>query len=456
MTRCSRVPGFYKLPIAERLLRLADAAGLRPDDCARLAAGDLLDRNTADHMIENVVGTYSLPLGIGLNFRVNNKDDLVPMCVEEPSVVAAASNAARMVREGGGFHSDGDDPIMIGQVQLIDVADTEHGKRRIEAHAAEIIARCDAAQPGLCVRGGGTRSIEVRVLEAASNDFGGASPTGMLVVHLHVDCRDAMGANLVNTIAEAVADRLAELAGGNVGLRILSNLADRRCVRVRARVPFELLATVDLRGEEVAGGIVNASRFAELDPYRAATHNKGIMNGVDAVVLACGNDWRGIEAGAHAFAARTGSYRPLATWRVKAGALEGRMEIPMALGTVGGATRVHPGARLSLAILDVESAAELGMVIASVGMASNLAALRALASEGIQRGHMSLHARTVALGAGATGEIGERVARELAATGDVRPERAALILARLRAEPSHPEDAPRPGHGEARKQGAIS
>ncbi|MSP62440.1 MAG: hydroxymethylglutaryl-CoA reductase, degradative [Myxococcales bacterium] len=438
MTRCSRVPGFYKLPVGDRIRRLAEAAGLKAGDVERLTAGDLLDCATADHMIENVVGTYSLPLGIGLNFRINGTDYLVPMAVEEPSVVAAASNAARMVREGGGFTAEADDPIMISQVQLNEVADTEHAKRRIEAHASEIVALADAAQPGLCARGGGTRGIEVRVLARSFADGeredDGDAVKGMLVVHLHVDCRDAMGANLVNTIAEAVADRLAELSSGEVGLRILSNLADRRCVRVRCRVPVAVLATNGHEGARVAAGIVSASRFAELDPYRAATHNKGIMNGVDAVVLACGNDWRGIEAGAHAFAARSGTYRPLATWRVVDQFLEGRMEIPMALGTVGGATRVHPGARLSLAIVDAESATELGMVIACVGIASNLAALRALASEGIQRGHMSLHARIVAVSAGATGELVERVARELAEVGDVRPERATLILARLIAE----------------------
>jgi hydroxymethylglutaryl-CoA reductase len=260
----------------------------------------------------------------------------------------------------------------------------------------------------------------------------------MMVVHLHVDCRDAMGANLVNTIAEAVADRLSSISGGGIGLRILSNLADRRCVRARCRVPFAMLATRDdggrHDGEEVARGIVSASRFAELDPYRAATHNKGIMNGVDAVVLACGNDWRGIEAGAHAFAARSGQYRPLATWRIpkEGNFLEGQIELPMPIGTVGGCTRVHPGARLSLQIAGATSAAELAQVIACVGMASNLAALRAMATEGIQRGHMSLHARTVALGVGATGDLIERVARELAEAGDVRPERAQLILERLR------------------------
>jgi hydroxymethylglutaryl-CoA reductase len=382
-------------------------------------------------MVENVIGVYGLPLGIGLNFQVNGRDFLVPMCVEEPSVVAAASNAAKMIREGGGFRAEADDPIMISQVQLLNVRDTVHAKRRIEAHATEIVALADAAYPNLLKRGGGTRGIEVRILEEENTHRG-----GMMVVHLHVDCRDAMGANLVNTIAEGVADRLAELAEGTVGLRILSNLSDRRCVRVKARIPAEALATDSHDGVAVRDGIVSASRFAELDPYRAATHNKGIMNGVDAVVLATGNDWRGVEAGAHAFAStkgHKGAYGPLATWKVaKDGALEGRIELPMAVGIVGGTLKVHPGARFALSMLDVQSAAELGMIMACVGMASNLAALRAMASEGIQRGHMSMHARSVALGVGATGAEVEYVAAELAKSGDVRAETAQAILEKLK------------------------
>ena len=434
MTRSSRLPGFYKLPLAERRAELARALHL-DDETALLLSQNLLDEETADHMVENVVGVYGLPLGIGLNFQINGADYLVPMCVEEPSVVAAASNAAKMIRAGGGFVAEADDPIMISQVQLTSVPDTVHAKKRIEAHASEIVALADQAYPSLCKRGGGTRGIEVRVLERESQ-----SGPGMLAVHLHVDVRDAMGANLVNTIAEAVSDRLAELASGQVGLRILSNLADRRCVRVRARIEPGDLATDSHAGEAVRDGIVSASRFAELDPYRAATHNKGIMNGIDAVVIATGNDWRGVEAGAHAFAATkgaSGGYGPLATWKVGRGGLDegcliGQLELPLAVGTVGGTLRVHPGARLALKLLGVERASELGMVMASVGMASNLAALRALASEGIQRGHMSLHARSVALGAGATGEQVELIAAELAESGDVRPERATEILARLR------------------------
>jgi hydroxymethylglutaryl-CoA reductase len=461
-SRSSRLPGFYKLTLAERQKQLAAQIGV---EAAALVA-PLLDEETANHMVENVVAVYGLPLGIGLNFQLNGQDYLVPMCVEEPSVIAAASNAAKMVREGGGFIAEADEPIMIAQVQLDNVPDTVAATQAIDAHAAEIIRQANAAYPSLLARGGGCRGLEVRTLlrstivdgpqarsrpttivdgpQARSRPT--AATPGMLAVHLYVDVRDAMGANLVNTIAEAVAPRLGELACADVGLRILSNLSDRRCVRVTCRVPARCLATDSHSGAEVRDGIVAASRFAELDPYRAATHNKGIMNGVDAVVIATGNDWRGVEAGAHAFAAdkgANGGYGPLATWRVApsdsdgSGDLVGRIEIPMAVGTVGGTLRVHPGARLALKVLGVESAAELGMIMAAVGMASNLAALRALASEGIQKGHMSLHARSLALHVGATGELVDRVAEELSRLGDVRAEVAQQILARLRAANGH-------------------
>ena len=426
MTRSSRLAGFYKLTMDARRREIGRQCGFDPE---RLAE-PLLDEATANHMVENVISVYGLPLGVALNFQVNGRDVLVPMCVEEPSVIAAASNAAKMIREGGGFRAEADEPIMISQVQLTDVPDPEAARRAIDAHADEIIEIANAAYPNLLARGGGTRGVEARILEGAT-----ALTGGMLAVHLYIDCRDAMGANLVNTIAEAVAPRLAELAAGQVGLRILSNLCDRRCVRVTARIPAAALRSANHTGEQVRDGIVSASRFAELDPYRAATHNKGIMNGVDAVVMATGNDWRGVEAGAHAFASRLGKgggYGPLCIWRVgEDGALEGRIELPLAVGTVGGTLRVHPGARLALEILGVQHADQLGMVMAAAGMASNLAALRALATDGIQRGHMSMHARTVALHVGATGELVERVASELAALGDVRADVAAQILARL-------------------------
>jgi len=421
VSRSSRLSGFYRLPLAERRARMAEALDIDSDLLASLDDGGL-DLDAANDLIENVVGTYALPLGLGLNFRVNGKDFLVPMCVEEPSVVAAASNAARMVRAGGGFLAEADPPIMIAQVELREVPDLERAEAAIAAATPELLAAADRVLGKLVERGGGARGVVPRRLGERD-----------LVVHLEIDCRDAMGANLVNGVAEALAPRLGELAQAKVGLRILSNLADRRCVRVRAFVSAAALACAGLPGAEVAAAIAAASRFAELDPYRAATHNKGIMNGVDAVALAIGNDWRGIEAGAHAFAARSGRYRPLSTWSATPDGLEGRLELPMAVGTVGGALRVHRGARLSLAILAADGAQEVACVIGAVGLAANLAALRALATEGIQRGHMELHARSVARGVGAEGDLVARVAAELARAGDFKPERAQAILASLRA-----------------------
>lgn len=426
----SRIPGFYKVPLGERKRLAAAALGIPVAELeAALAAGGL-DARTADKTIENVIGTYAMPLALTLNVQMNQRDHLVPMVVEEPSVVAAASNAARMIRAGGGFVAESDAPIMIAQIQLDRVADPAAAKAAIVAHEAELRARADAAVPGLLARGGGARGIEVR-------DLG----DGWLVVHVLVDCRDAMGANLVNSVAEGLADRVSELAGGRVGLRILSNLSDRRCVRTTARVPASMLTAEGFTGTEVAEGIVRASRFAEIDPYRAATHNKGIMNGIDPVVIATGNDWRAVEAGAHAFAStrgRNGGYGPLCTWSIENGAspsdepvLVGRMELPLALGTVGGTLRVHGGARFALEIAGVDSAQELAMLAACVGVASNLAALRALVTVGIQKGHMALHARSVAIAAGARGELVEIVAAEIHEAGCVTVEAArASLLAR--------------------------
>jgi hydroxymethylglutaryl-CoA reductase len=397
----SRISGFYRLSIAARRAQLHTRAALSAQDLATLDGGGM-DTCTADEVVENVVGVYTLPLGIGLNFRVNGCDYLVPMAVEEPSVIAAASNAARMVREGGGFTAEADDPIMTAQVELVGIQDPIGAKARIEREAPELLRLAHLALPRLAERGGGARGLEVRA---------GTDP-GRVIVHVHIDCRDAMGANMVNTVAESLAERLAALAGGRSGLRILTNLADRRCVRVLARVPVRALATPDLDGAAVRDGIVAASRFAEDDAYRAATHNKGIMNGVDAVVIATGNDWRGVEAGAHAFAAASGRYRPLAVWScappaageagngaaaVAAADLVGRLEMPMAVGTVGGTLQAHAGARLAQRLMGVTSASTLGMIVGCVGLASNLAALRALATDGIQRGHMALHKRSVAL-----------------------------------------------------------
>jgi len=420
MIRTSRIPGFYKLSVEERRALVAEATGVSAEQIGLALDAGGLDEDTADKFVENVLGTYSLPYGVALNVRVNGRDYVVPMVVEEPSVVAAASNAAKMARKGGGFTADIDPPLMISQIQLLDVADVTAARERIAALEPELLRLADCAIPGLVARGGGAREIEIRALDQ-----------DMIVVHVLVDCRDAMGANLVNTVAEAIAPRLAEIAGGVVGLRILSNLSDRRCVRVTCRVPAAALATEDMEGSAVIDGMVNASRFAELDPYRAATHNKGIMNGVDAVVIATGNDWRAVEAGAHAFAARSGRYSPLATWRRDGDSVVGFMEMPMALGTVGGTLRVHPGARLSLRLLGVESAQELGAVACAIGLASNLAAVRALATDGIQRGHMALHARAVALAAGAEGDLVERVAAMIVEARDITVEAARRAVAML-------------------------
>ncbi len=411
MTKTSRLPGFHQGTVPERRARVAEATGTDVDEIDRALAGAGLEAETADKFVENVVGTYALPFGLALNVRVNGKDYIVPMVVEEPSVVAAASGAAKMIRAGGGFTAEIDPPLMVSQVQLVSVRDPAAAERRILECRDEVLALADRAVPGLCARGGGARDLEVRHI--------GSREDQMLVVHVIVDCRDAMGANLVNSVAEGVGERLAEIAEAKVGLRILSNLCDKRRVRVRCTVPASSLATAEMNGDDVIDGVVNASRFAELDPYRAATHNKGIMNGIDAVVIATGNDWRAVEAGAHAFAARHGRYAPLATWRREGEGLTGALEIPMSVGTVGGTLRVHRAARLALRLLGGPSAGELSAVCASVGLASNLAAVRALATCGIQRGHMALHARSVAIAAGAEGGIVERVAAMIVEARDI-------------------------------------
>jgi degradative hydroxymethylglutaryl-CoA reductase len=438
----SRLVGFFKLGVEGRRAALSTALALPRERFAALDPGSL-DLDAADNLIENVIGTLQLPLAIATNFRVNGVDYLVPMAVEEASVVAAASNAAKMIRAGGGFVARCDPAWMIAQVQLLrgdtaaettstaniqaaNTPDADAAAAIIQAASAELLALADQSHPRLLARGGGARELEVRVLAP-----------DMIVVHAIVDCQDAMGANLLNTIAEALAPRLHALTRWTPGLRILSNLADRRCSHVTCRVPPSALAAKGWPGEAVAAGIANASRFAELDPYRAATHNKGVMNGVDSVVLATGNDWRAMEAGAHAYAARTGVYRPLATWKVGPdGWLEGAISIPTAVGTVGGATKVHPAARLALELLGVNpgagSSTTLGQIIAAAGLAANLAALRALATEGIQRGHMALHARSVAIGAGAVGPEIERLVQHLIDSGEVKHERAVLLLRHLR------------------------
>jgi hydroxymethylglutaryl-CoA reductase len=382
----SRLPGFHRDHLQERRAKAGLFAGLDDEEIAALEAP--LSLETADRMVEGVVGRFSLPLGVATNFLVNGRDVLVPMAIEEPSVVAAASNAARAVREGGGFFAESDPPLMIAQIEVREVPCPERAVATLTAARGELLAAANAVHPRLATRGGGAVELEVRVLE---RDPG--SGRGRLVAHLLLDCRDAMGANLCNTAAEALAPRIAEIAGGSQGLAILSNLADRRRVTVRASIPFAALTTERFPGEGAARAIAQAATFAELDPYRAATHNKGIMNGVDAVALACGQDWRALEAGAHAYAARAGRYAPLSRWRVEGETLAGEMTLPMAVGTVGGALRVHPGMRAALRLTRARDAADLGQLVAAAGLATNLAALRALATEGIQRGHMALHRR---------------------------------------------------------------
>jgi len=397
--------------------------GLSADDLAALTPDGGLQVAQADTMIENVVGVYGLPLGIATNLTVNGRDVLVPMAVEEPSVVAGLSYAARMVRVGGGFHADADEPVMIGQMQVLDVSDLAAARLRLLAARADLLERANAVDPVIAGLGGGARDIEVRAFPS--------SPVGpMLVVHLLYDARDAMGANAVNTAVEALAPEVERISGGRVALRILSNLADRRLARAWGVVPKEELAIEGLTGDEGVRRIIEAYAFAVVDSYRAATHNKGIMNGIDAVAIATGNDWRAIEAGAHSYAARSGRYAPLSAWERDAdGNLVGSIELPMAVGTVGGATKAHPQARVALGILGTRSAREFAGIMAAVGLAQNLAALRALAMEGIQRGHMALHARQVAMAAGATGDLVERVAERLVSEGVIRLDRAQAVLA---------------------------
>jgi hydroxymethylglutaryl-CoA reductase len=427
----SRIAGFYNLPLDERLDKIAEAAGISPDELAAFRTPNGLADEKADAMIENAVGTFGLPLGIGLNFVVNGREVLVPMVIEEPSVVAGASFMAKLARTGGGFTAALSAPEMIGQLQVLDVKDLMAASMELHEHKAELLAEADSIDPVLMKFGGGARDLEVRLIED--------SPIGpFLVVHLIYDVRDAMGANAVNTACEKLAAHIEQITGGRVHLRILSNLADRRLAKASCTIPLNELAFTNadgrtFTGEQVRDGIIEAWAFAAADPYRAATHNKGIMNGVDAVVIATGNDWRAIEAGAHAYAASSGRYTSLSTWGKDAdGNLTGELEMPMAVGIVGGATKVHPAAKASLKLMGVKTASELAGIIASVGLAQNLAALRALATEGIQRGHMTLHARQVAIAAGAVGDMIEKVAAQMVAEKLVRIDRAEEIIKSLK------------------------
>ncbi|MCE7980768.1 MAG: hydroxymethylglutaryl-CoA reductase, degradative [Caldilinea sp. CFX5] len=438
--RSSRISGFYQKSVAERVALVAGWAALTAAEQAVL--GDSLTVGQADKMIENVIGRYTLPLGIGVNFLINDRDYLIPMVVEEPSVVAAVSFAARLARTGGGFRTGSTEPVMIAQIQLLAVPDAMAAEEAILAEKAVLLQQADTS-PSITARGGGPVDLIVRHLPQ--------TPTGpMLIVHLLFDTRDAMGANAVNTAAETIAPTLERLSGGRALLRILSNLTDQRRAWAAVTIPAASFATESLTGAEVIENIAHANAFAVADPYRAATHNKGILNGIDAVALATGNDWRAIEAGAHAYAARDGQYRALTEWRVedfgfgildfrlaeqtvvaenpKAKILYGRLELPLAVGIVGGATRSHPVAQVALKILGIQSARELSEVMAAVGLAQNLAALRALATEGIQRGHMALHARQIAVAAGAEGSAVDCIAAQLVQEGQIRVERARELL----------------------------
>jgi hydroxymethylglutaryl-CoA reductase len=419
MVDSSRIQGFYKLDVHSRLRLVAEKTGITQEE-AEIIKNGKMDLATASRMIENVIGIFPMPLGIAVNFLINGTDYLIPMVIEEPSVVAAASNAAKMARDGGGISAISGDQLMIGQVQLVDVKNVWTARFEILKNKDEILRIANERDPVLVGIGGGAKDLEVRIIE---------TPAGkMIIVHLIVDVRDAMGANAVNTMCEAVAPTLARLAGGRFRLRIISNLADRRVVRAWTRVPADSVG-----GAEVVQGIYEAYAFAKGDPYRAATHNKGIMNGIDAVAIATGNDWRAIEAGAHSYACRTGRYEPLTTWDIgPEGNLYGTIEIPLAVGIVGGATRTNPLARLALKILGVKTARELAEVMASVGLIQNLAALRALAAEGIQAGHMSLHAKNIAVMAGAEGDEIDLVAEEMVREKTVRVDKAQEILARIR------------------------
>ncbi|NEX62411.1 hydroxymethylglutaryl-CoA reductase, degradative [Noviherbaspirillum galbum] len=422
----SRLPNFRALTPEQRREHLARAAGLTAEDIALLATPGALGIDRANGMIENVIGTFELPFGVGGNFQVNGRDVLVPMVVEEPSVVAAASYMAKLARECGGFETSSSGPLMRAQVQVLGITDPYGARQSLLKNRDAILEVANSRDKVLRELGGGCRDIEVHV-------FPDTARGPMIVMHLIVDVRDAMGANTVNTMAEAVSPLVEKLTGGSVRLRILSNLADLRLARARAHFTPEVLATATRSGNEIIEGVLDAYVFAAIDPYRAATHNKGIMNGIDPVIVATGNDWRAVEAGAHAYACRSGRYTSLTHWeKDTSGALVGTIEMPMPVGLVGGATKTHPQARLALKIMDVKSAQELAEITVAVGLAQNLGALRALATEGIQRGHMALHARNIALVAGAVGNEIDVIAKRMAEEQDVRTDRALALLAEMR------------------------
>ncbi|MDE1008411.1 MAG: hydroxymethylglutaryl-CoA reductase, degradative [Paraburkholderia fungorum] len=419
----STLPNFRALSPAQRLAHVSRAVAFDDAQYAQLAKPGALPLETANGMIENVIGTFELPMAVAGYFQINGKDVIVPMAVEEPSIVAAASFMAKLSRDAGGFRTSSTGPLMRAQVQILDVSDPYGARLSILKHKEELIGLANSRDKVLIGLGGGCKDIEVHVFPE--------TPRGaMVVAHLIVDVRDAMGANTVNTMAESVAGRIEEITGGKVRLRILSNLADLRLARAQVRYSAETLKTKEYSGEEIIDGVVDAYLFAAIDPYRAATHNKGIMNGIDPVIVATGNDWRAVEAGAHAYACRGGRYTSLTTWeKANNGDLVGTIEMPMPVGLVGGATRTHPLARLALKIMDVKSAQDLGEIAVAVGLAQNMGALRALSTEGIQRGHMALHARNIAMAAGATGADVDWVVKKMIAATDVRNDFAVELLA---------------------------
>jgi len=416
LSRTSQISGFYKLTPKKRVQIVKDFAGLTDEEVETLLSTGSLKMELANRMIENVVGVFPIPLGIAVNFLINGRDYLIPMAIDEPSVVAAASYAAKMARLKGGFFTSSTEPVMIGQIQAVNIDDPYGAKMAILAAKEKILQKANEQDPMLVSVGGGAKDLDVRVIRANSGP--------MVITELHVDCRDAMGANAVNTMAEAVAPLIERITHGRVYLRIISNLATKRLARA-----WTVVAKEELGGEEIVDGIIEAYNFAVADPYRAATHNKGILNGIIGVVIATCNDHRAVEAGAHAYAARSGQYSPLTVWeKNKDGDLVGSIELPMAVGTVGGATRVHPVAKITLKILGVKTANELAEVLAAVGLAQNLGALRALAHEGIQRGHMALHARNVAIMAGASGELIDIIVEKMGEERKVRLDRAKELV----------------------------
>lgn len=412
----SRIPGFYKMALAEKKRHIIDKYELDEAEERLLLNGVSLPEDVADKMIENVIGTFSLPLGLGLNFLINGKDYIIPMAVEEPSIVASASYMAKIVRDAGGFKTEATERVMIGQIQVVGCPDFEAAKEAILKEKEMLIDAANDAYPSMKARGGGATDLEVRMLNEGDSKF-----SQMLVVHLFVDTCDAMGANIINTMAESIAPVVEHLTNGKVYLRILSNYAVHSLAKATCVVPTHLLDTDGYSGEEIRDGIIHAYEFAASDPYRAVTHNKGIMNGIDPVIIATGNDWRAVEAGAHAYAARDGRYGSMTVWsKDDQGNLVGELELPMSLGIVGGASRVHPMARLAYKLLRIDSAKELAQVIVAVGLAQNMGALRALVTDGIQKGHMALHSRSVAMAAGAKGELVDLISQKLIEAGEIR------------------------------------